>query len=44
MWVQPKKEKFTSDHWALFGQVEVGIEIGSQVRKVVDWEAVEATI
>ena len=41
MWEHPEKEKLTSDHWALFGQMEVGMDIGSQVRKVIDWEAVE---
>ena len=44
MWDHSEKEKFTSHYWALFGQVEVVIEVGSQVRKVIDWEAVEATI
>ena len=44
MWEHPEKEKLTSDHWALFGQMEIGMDIGSQVRKVIDWDAVEATI
>ena len=44
IWEHPEKEKLTSDHWALFGWIEVRIEIGSQVWKVIDWEAVEATL
>ena len=36
MWEHSEKKRLTSDHWALFGQMEVGMDIGSQVRKVID--------
>src|SRR4029077_18306037 len=45
-WGGEEWEKLMSDHWAVYGEVELNEEegIGRRRREVVDWEAVERTL